>query len=216
MTAHATFLKSATTGERVAAVLQDDLPLDAMFEAEAQWAEQRVRIEQQFARQKAPLDELPESNHWRWSRKGLRLMARNMMPGPLGIVRILGIEADDQWQGLMLAHCEGYRTRIAPAGRELVYCEYLETAPWNWEVKAIAHVARYKGVGLQLMAAAVLWSQELEMKGRVGLHSLPQSEPFYRDRCNMTEVGKDPKPLDMVYFEMSEEQATAFLGKGGQ
>lgn len=216
MTAHPTFLKSGVSGERVEAVLQDDLTLDAMFDAEAQWAEQRVRIEHEFARQQAPLDELPESVHWRWSRKGLRLIGRQTLPGPFGIVRIFGIEAESQWQGLMLAYCEGYRTRIAPAGHELVYCEYLETAPWNWQVPAIAHPARYKGVGMQLMAAAVLWSQELEMKGRVGLHSLPQSQGFYRDRCSMTELGPDPNQQELIYFEMTTEQATAFLGKGGQ
>lgn len=45
--------------------------------------------------------------------------------------------------------------------------------------------------------------------GRIGLHSLPQAETFYRDW--MTDFGRDPQHQGLRYFEMSESQPQAFL-----
>ena len=54
-------------------------------------------------------------------------------------------------------------------------------------------------------------SRQSGFAGRVGLHSLPQAEPFYRDVCGMTDLGEDPNEYDLRYFEMTEAQAARFL-----
>lgn len=41
---------------------------------------------------------------------------------------------------------------------------------------------RLRGVGTALVTAAVALSEDEGFKGRIGLHSLPQAEDFYRRR----------------------------------
>jgi len=88
--------------------------------------------------------------------------------------------------------------------------ELLATAPWNRA--EIQKPPRYRSTGWALMLAAVELSREMEFRGRIGLHSLPGAEPFYRDKCGMTCLGMDEEK-GMVYFEMNEEQAETFRQK---
>ena len=57
-------------------------------------------------------------------------------------------------------------------------------------------------------------SEELEFHGRIGLHSLPQANGFYADTCGMTDLGADPDYEGLRYFEMTPEDAQAFIAKG--
>jgi hypothetical protein len=62
------------------------------------------------------------------------------------------------------------------------------------------------------MAAVIQISQAEEFAGRTGLHSLPQSESWYRENCGMTDLGPDPNDRSKLrYFEMTAEQANKFL-----
>ena len=51
-------------------------------------------------------------------------------------------------------------------------------------------------------------------KGRIGLHSLPQSNNFYANKVGMTDMGQDEEYQNLRYFEMTPEQAEAFIEKG--
>ena len=62
------------------------------------------------------------------------------------------------------------------------------------------------------MRAAIAVSLEEEFRGRIALHSLPQSEPFYARF--MEDLGIDLDVEKLRYFEMSEERAVKFM-KGG-
>jgi len=84
------------------------------------------------------------------------------------------------------------------------------TAPWNRECFGGKPV--FSGVGTIFMRTAVLISIAETFQGRIALHSLPQSEQFYRD-CGMTELGLDSKKEDLNYFEMTVAQAKAYLAK---
>ena len=75
-------------------------------------------------------------------------------------------------------------------------------------------VPRFGGIGIRLIQAAVRLSRDEEMGGRIGLHSLPQAEVFYRDTCGMTSLGRDPDCDDLLYFEMTCEQVDQFLTRG--
>src|SRR4029077_17093712 len=126
--------------------------------------------------------------------------------------RIMGrdtfaVECAGETQGLMLVDV-GFARLPVQHGLELVYVELLATAPWN---RLKLHPgARYKGVGRVLIGTAISLSVELGFNGRIGLHSLPQSEPYYRS-VGFTDLGYDlPKKIN--YFEMTEADAAAFVG----
>lgn len=82
----------------------------------------------------------------------------------------------------------------------LVYVEYLASAPWNR--RSLEDPPFFEGIGRALLVFARQRSIELGYGGRVGLHSLPGSEAFYR-RCNMPDYGPDPDKDQLVYFEYS-------------
>ncbi|VAW79015.1 hypothetical protein MNBD_GAMMA12-347 [hydrothermal vent metagenome] len=92
----------------------------------------------------------------------------------------------------------------------IIYVEFIATAPWNRD-----KIERqlYAGVGLTMIYHAINISFGEGLDGRVGLHSLPQSNDFYSIKCGMTDFGPDKSKDNMNYFEMSNEQAIIFLLK---
>lgn len=213
MSQQATKLKEQPGGVEVAAVIHDLLTLDALFSAEEQWCLERIRVLRALA--DAGLHDSkagwPQSVHWSWARK-----AASCVPSRLdafGDVRLFGVEAIGQWQALLYAISEGYGTRLGIKNRPLVYVDFIEAAPWNWDIDALGKVGRFRGAGLQLMELAVRWSVSLGYEGRVGLHALAQAETFYRDRCRMQNLGPDARYYDLCYFELTEANAKLFLRK---
>ena len=91
-----------------------------------------------------------------------------------------------------------------------MYVDYLEVAPWNRTILA-DRPARYAGCGSAMLAAAVVASREEEFRGRIGLHSLPQSEDFYRRIVGMTSLGSDASKGGLTYFEMDPTAADRFF-----
>jgi GNAT superfamily N-acetyltransferase len=117
-------------------------------------------------------------------------------------------------QGMMIVDTVMKRCRIdSQKGKDLVYVEYLENAPWNRK-ELLFDPPRYRGVGTVLIGAAIELSKSEGFKGRIGLHSLPQSNGFYANRCGMTDLRADADYQDLRYFEMTPEQAEAFIRKG--
>lgn len=143
----------------------------------------------------------PEHAHWDWNRKFQLTIDYSLT------YRMLGIECGGQIQGLMLI-AVGKDCRIkSQEGKNLVYIDYLSAAPWN--SKATTATPKYKLVGKVLLQAAIEISEDEGFKGRIGLHSLPQSETWYVN-CGMTDLGKDADYQNLRYFEMTPEQAAAF------
>lgn len=201
--------------EAVDAVIHDALTLNELFDAEESWASARVRLIREHTTRGLPRTSWPESLHWNWARKAAEIEPSRL--NALGDIRICGIDCKSTWQGMLLAKSAGYFTSLQPKGQELVYVHYLESAPWNWELPQVQQVAKYRGVGSQLMELSVLWSVQLGFQGRVGLHALPQAEDFYRRRCGMTDLGQDPdrdRYRGMHYFEFTVDQAKQFLEEG--
>lgn len=121
----------------------------------------------------------------------------------------IGVQCVGRTQGLMLLESEDHATRLPTIGRPLVYVERLAAAPWNR--KSLAGTREFQGVGKLLVAAAVSVSIERKFDGRIGLHSLPGANSFYRDMCGMTDLGPDSMKGGLIYFEMTEQQARDFL-----
>jgi hypothetical protein len=121
------------------------------------------------------------------------------------------LECGGMTQGLMLCSLVKTARESSQRNQHMVYVEYIHTAPWNRP--RFTDKPLYKGVGGILIAAAVSLSIEQEFHGRIGLHSLPQSEDWYRQFCGMTDLGIDETYQQLRYFEMTIDQATGFLAK---
>ena len=145
-----------------------------------------------------------QHGHWDWRRKVAAFA------GQLSF-QSFAIEYSDETQGLMIVN-KTKRCRLpGQANKHLVYVDYLEAAPWN-RGRVEGHPS-YRGIGTVLVAAAIQLSMEEGNHGRVGLHSLPQADTFYRDRCGMTDLGPDASypRIPLRYFEMTESQARSFM-----
>ena len=142
-----------------------------------------------------------QDSHWEWAEKAMDAA------GSLG-QETVAVECAGETQGLMLVDTTRFARSDRQKGRELVYVDLLATATWNRP--RLVPEARYKGVGRILIATAISLSYELEFNGRLGLHSLPQSESWYRDVAGFSDMGYDA-PKRMRYFEVTEAQAAAFL-----
>jgi len=128
-------------------------------------------------------------------------------------VETYAVECGGVTQGLMKV-ITTYRARSASQLHlDLVYIDRLASAPWNRT--RFTSRPKYRGVGELLFGTAISLSADLEFKGRVGLHSLPSSESWYRDVCGMTDLGPDPAAEGLHYFEITEDAADAFI-KGRQ
>jgi hypothetical protein len=150
-----------------------------------------------------------QHGHWDWAKKCSHYSKELSYQG-------FAIECNDATQGLMIVNTTKRCFLPSQANKHLVYIGYLESAPWNR--KKLTPQPRFKGIGAVMIAAAIQLSLDEGNCGRIGLHSLPQSETYYKEKCQMTDLGPDdsysPK-LPLRYFEMTESQATEFLKIGG-
>jgi len=140
--------------------------------------------------------------HWEWARKAHEVKGRLDWDS-------FAVEAEGVTQGLMFVQTAGFAREPSQAGLPLVEIVLLATAPWNRAT--LVPVPQFKGIGQLLLAAALSLSVHEEFAGRVGLHALPQAEGWYRDHCRMCDLGVDG--TGMRYFEMTADQARAFLEK---
>jgi len=197
------YLRNAKTGEFVEAFLIDGLARPDIEKAEADWkpflSEQVKRMEASGIAKHL----LPQHRHWDWREK------YDATEGYLAY-RMFGIECQAQMQGLLLVTTAAKNCRIASqAGKPLVYVHFLAAAPWN--LPSITSEPRFSLTGTILLGTAIQLSIEEEFQGRIGLHSLPQADDWYKSSCGMTDLGPDPAAKGLRYFEMTPDQASKFL-----
>ena len=189
---------------RVMASLRDDLAPHDLVLVDRAWMRARERLVAQLDAHKVPRRDWPQSLLWDWSRKAPALKRLE--------ARAFSITCNERVQGVMLTRSALYTARVpADHNRPLIYIDFLESAPWNWRIPAIGQLAKFKGLGSLFVRDAVRLSIEEGFHGRVGLHSLPQSESFYEKHCGMTSFGPDAKKDSLVYFEFTRDQAAAFV-----
>jgi len=146
--------------------------------------------------------EIPQHFSWDWGAKSQKLQ--------MLAYRCLGIEFAGKWQGLLMVKVTGHVARLDPdKGKDLVYIEYVESAPWN--LAAMVETPLFGGIGPVFMHAAVQISHDEGFHGRIGLHALPQAEAFYQEDCEMHCCGADASYQDLPYYEMTCEAAARFL-----
>ncbi len=199
---HLLDVKSDTAVE---AELHDAIEDAQLADWEALWRPALDAAIQQLHRTGVPRRQWPQSRHWDWRAK-LKAIEQLLAH------RTFCIVCQGETQGLMVVNLTKTARIERERGKPLGYVEYLENAPWNRP--ELAGAPRYRGVGSILLRAAVELSLQEEFKGRIGLHSLPQADRFYRDTCGLTDLGPDSAYDSLRYFEMTPEQAEIFSKKG--
>jgi hypothetical protein len=143
----------------------------------------------------------PEHWHWQWGNKVKELCHLISCP-------TFAIECEGKVQGMMTVVTDGYFCRLDEQRKApLVYVWFVATAPWNLPA---AGSGTYRGIGYTFLSTAIQMSFDLEFKGRIGLHSLPQAESYY-DKIGMICLGSDTEKQGMKYYEMTPGQAQAFI-----
>ena len=201
------WLYSTAKGEAVSAQLWDGITPKQIRDWSAQWTAGIAEGMCRLLQAQVPREKWPKSLYWNWRQKS---QAFNPLISKAGF----SVMCENQTQGMMFVDLAQHRCKLKEqAGKHLVYVDFVETAPWNRE-EFLAE-PRYHGVGTLLMRAAIKRSRDEEFGGRIGLHSLPESEEFYRRVCGMTDLGTDSKQESYLrYFEMTPDQADAFIKKG--
>ena len=143
----------------------------------------------------------PQHPHWNWLQKQAAYEEHIAMSS-------YAITCMGETQGLMWVNKTKSSQFAASKGKPLVYIEYLSAAPWN--DRMVQNPLRYKGVGSIMLKAAINLSVDEEFKGRIGLHSLPQAEPFY-NKMGLCDLGIDCSHQNLRYYEMTEKQAGLIL-----
>ena len=201
------YLYNVARKEPELAELWDVITEKQLDDWEGEWLPELFNAIQRLKHAGVERTRWPQNLHWDWRRKAESIKGILANPG-------FSIVCDGLTQGMMIVDTAKYRSRIkSQEGQHLVYLEYVESAPWNRG--ELLTSPRYRGVGSILIRAAIALSEESEFKGRIGLHSLPQANEFYSNSCGMTDLGTDPNRQNLHYFEMTPEQARAFVSKGG-
>jgi hypothetical protein len=199
-------LLNAVSGEPEEAELWDAITEKQLSDWEAEWIPELFKAIQKLHRAGVERVHWPQSRHWNWRQKTQALQGMLAHPG-------FSIVCNGTTQGMMIVDTTMHRCQVEnQKGKDLVYVEYVENAPWNRP--ELADPPLYRGIGSILIRAAIALSIEEEFKGRIGLHALPQSNGFYANTCGMTDLGVDANYHGLRYFEMTPEQAEAFIAKG--
>lgn len=186
------------TGKYEAASIYRGLDAGNLRDFETRWKPVLDKRAEDFATWDKAAEGNVQDAHWDWIGKAKDESAYDAF----------AIESDGTTQGLMLLALAPHFARLpAQKGLDLCYVELIASAPWNRP--KFTERPKYKGMGRALLATAVSASLELELKGRIGLHSLPESESWY-EMLGFSNCGPDNGER-LLYFEMTEAQAITFL-----
>lgn len=202
------FLLDVATGQALEAELWDAITERQLADWEGEWTPALMQAIQNLNRAGIERRFWPQSRHWDWRRKADAFKGLLSKPG-------FSVMCQDMTQGMMIVDTLSAARLSSQTGKPLVYIEFLENAPWNRKGLVLAE-PRFQGVGSLLMRAAIELSLNEDFKGRIGLHSLPQSDTWYANTCGMTDLGVDAQKEGLRYFEMTPEQSQAFINKGNQ
>lgn len=197
-----------SAGAAAEAELWDAITEKNLADWEAEWMPELFKLLQHLHRSGVERRLWPQSRHWSW---------RDKLKAIEGLISqdCFSVVCEGMTQGLMITNTVS-RARInEQSGQHLVYVNFVETAPWN-RSELDSTQPMYGGIGSILIRAAVDLSKQEGFKGRIGLHSLPQSNSFYANVCRMADLGADSKHQNLRYFEFTPALAEAFLNRGAK
>lgn len=145
----------------------------------------------------------PQSIHWNWESKLRRVEASTHLES-------FSIICEGKTQALIIVDLSRRCVLPSQKDKKLVYIDFIEVAPWNRDnFSGIMPI--FRGCGYLLIRQTVEFSRDNSCDGRIGLHSLPQSEKYYINKIGMTDLGIDTSYQNLRYYEMTPEQSKNFL-----
>jgi len=139
--------------------------------------------------------------HWKWS----AIVSEHSLDDYEKVTFYLLV--DDNPEGVL--HVYFPKSTRLEKDNNLVYVDRVAVAPWNRPHQKEKH---YKGIGSVLILFICNYSDTRGYDGCIGLHSLPQAEPFYR-HLGMVDFGVDNNYEDLNYFELAKEQAQILISE---
>ena len=197
------YLLDIHSGQLADAEVDDEIRDADIADWRANWQPYVNEVVKRLEMSGTPRHEWPQSHHWDWADKAARKFSL--------LQRGYAVRCNGALQGLMRVQTAIAGCQIASQrGKDCVYVDYIETAPWNQQQYSSS--PRYSLVGTVLIAAALHRSLEQGMKGRIGLHSLPQADTWYSG-LGMVDLGFDNNRYNgrLKYFETTPQIATNIL-----
>ncbi|WP_159095513.1 GNAT family N-acetyltransferase [Stenotrophomonas sp. YAU14A_MKIMI4_1] len=198
------YLVDMGTGQLVEAEIFDAISPADIADWRTTWKPEMDGLVQKLQAQNVPRHLWPQSHHWDWVSK---------VPPPMAIFeKGYALRCEGRLQGLMRVNSVSQRCRLPEQqGSDCIYVDFIETAPWNQAWYSVT--PKYSLVGSVLMAAAIQESVDQGLKGRLGLHSLPQSDSWYAQRLGLEDLGLDADRYEgrLKYFEATPEIAASIL-----
>ncbi|WP_375204059.1 GNAT family N-acetyltransferase [Hyphococcus sp.] len=188
------------------AELWDAITEKNLADWEAKWTPELLRLLEALYDKGVERRLWPQSRHWDWRQKTQAIEKRLDQ-------QCFAIVCDGMTQAMMITELTKRARLKGQENDHLVYVDFVEAAPWNRR-EILGEPPRYSGCGSILIRAAIEYSKLEGFKGRIGLHSLPQANDFYANKVGMTDMGQDPDYQNLRYFEMTPEQAEAFIKEG--
>ena len=202
------YLFEVSSKQLVKAELWDSITEHQLVDWEDQWIPARDAALQRLRMNLVDRKLWPQSRHWDWRGKAQYFVGSLANP-------CFCVMCDGVTQGMMILNTLPSARAASQVGKPLAYIEYLEIAPWNF-MYLPSDVRRYRLVGNILMRAAIEFSLQEGFKGRIGLHSLPQSNDWYANKCGMIDLGVDAAYQNLRYFEMTPDIAQAYIAEGSK
>jgi len=190
----------------VDAELWDAIAEKNLADWEAEWIPELFKLLQALNRKGVERRFWPQSRHWDWRDK-MKAIEGRLANQSFSIV------CQDMTQAMMTTDVTKRAQIASQKNDHLVYVDFLEAAPGNRR-EMTQMPPRFSGAGSILILAAIEQSKMEGFRGRIGLHSLPQANDFYANKVGMTDLGQDAAYQNLRYFEMTPEQAEAFIEKG--
>lgn len=133
-----------------------------------------------------------ENDSWDWEDKAAATTADRH--------QFVGVATEEIEGMMMVATVPQSSGKLGHEDQPVLYIEYLESAPWNLPEYA-GQKARYRRVGISLLAVAVEMSVAFGCEGRLALHALPNSRLFY-EKAGFERIGFDESE-NLDWFERS-------------
>lgn len=162
---------------------------------------------------------------WRWARFGTAELAFSKNPEWLVLTDEVAPAARGDVLGVLVTTApvtaaDAALTDVAAAAHPMAWVEYIANAPFVRRDCPAARLRRpfLRGIGEQLMFAAITRSDTMGLRGRLGLHAEGDVARRVYTRWNMRElsVAKHPAGGEFPVFFGDEVWATAFRSRARQ
>ena len=151
----------------VDAELRNFISEDSVEDWRSKWVPEMFRLVGRIFDRGGEIREHIDSPKWNWSAKVSDMRLTDSQMG-------CSLVSQGETQAMMIVDINKKCKLPQQQNGDLVYIEYIQTAPWN-NRRLNDNFVRFAGCGSILFHKAIRLSRAMSMGGRIGLHSLQSS-----------------------------------------